>query len=186
MAREGDGVPAIAARRLELLSMSPEFLVDLLANRQEAAARLLGAAIPDDWPDGHDRRFLGLRLEQMRREPASREWLVRAIVLREGRTMIGHVGFHGPPGTNGPRVGGAVEIGYSIFPDHRGHGYATEAATALLDWARSERGIGEFVASVSPLNDASLAIVRKLGFVQTGDQWDEEDGLELVFRLGSS
>jgi ribosomal-protein-alanine N-acetyltransferase len=179
-------VRAIASRRLELVSMSPEFLVAVLGDRQEAASRLLGASMPDAWPDAHDRRFLSLRLEQMRREPASREWLVRAIVLREARVMIGHAGFHGPPGTNGPRRSGAVEIGYTIFPEHRGRGYATEAANALVDWARNERGIDEFIASVSPLNEASLAIVRKLGFVQTGDQWDEEDGLELVFRLRSA
>jgi hypothetical protein len=29
----------------------------------------------------------------------------------------------------------------------------------------------------------SLGIVQRLGFVQTGQQWDDEDGLELVFEL---
>jgi hypothetical protein len=28
-----------------------------------------------------------------------------------------------------------------------------------------------------------MNLIRKLGFRQTGDQWDEEDGLELVFEL---
>jgi RimJ/RimL family protein N-acetyltransferase len=69
-----------------------------------------------------------------------------------------------------------------VFPPFRGRGIATEAVAALVEWARADRGIRRFVASVAPGNDASLAIVRKLGFVQTGEQWDEEDGLELVFE----
>jgi RimJ/RimL family protein N-acetyltransferase len=39
------------------------------------------------------------------------------------------------------------------------------------------------VASTSPGNEPSLAVIRKLGFTQTGEAWDDEDGLELVFEL---
>jgi [ribosomal protein S5]-alanine N-acetyltransferase len=119
----------------------------------------------------------------MRREPASREWLVRALVLRAEKRMVGHAGFHGPPGVNGRAKADALELGYTVFHGFRGRGYATEAAGALMDWAAETHGVRRFVASVAPANHASLAVVRKLGFVQTGDQWDEEDGLELVFEL---
>jgi RimJ/RimL family protein N-acetyltransferase len=78
--------------------------------------------------------------------------------------MVGHAGFHGPPGTGGLPPGKA-ELGYTVFPTFRGHGYATEAAIALMEWAES-RGIRRFAASV-----------------RTGRQWDKEDGLELVFEL---
>ena len=67
--------------------------------------------------------------------------------------------------------------------EFRGYGYATEAARALLDWAREAHGLRHFIASIAPENEPSLSIVRKLGFVQTGEQWDEEDGRELVFEL---
>jgi RimJ/RimL family protein N-acetyltransferase len=97
--------------------------------------------------------------------------------------MIGHAGFHGPPGVNGPGAADAVEVGYTIYEPHRGKGYATEAARALIGWARDERAIRHFIASVAPDNVPSLALVRRLGFVQTGTQWDEEDGEELVFEL---
>jgi len=36
---------------------------------------------------------------------------------------------------------------------------------------------------VAPNNEPSLGLIRKLGFVQTGVQWDEIDGQELVFEL---
>jgi RimJ/RimL family protein N-acetyltransferase len=44
-------------------------------------------------------------------------------------------------------------------------------------------GIRRFVASIGPGNGPSLAVVRRLGFIQTGEQWDDEDGLESVFEL---
>jgi [ribosomal protein S5]-alanine N-acetyltransferase len=151
--------------------------------RSDEAGRLLGASVPHGWPDEHDARFLRLRAEQMRREPCSQEWLVRAVVLRSESRLVGHAGFHGPPGVNGPSQPDALELGYTIFPEFRGRGYATEAAQALMDWAAETHGIRHFIASIAPANQASLAIVRKLGFVRTGEQWDDEDGLELVFEL---
>lgn len=179
-------MPAISARGLELVSMSPAFVEALLEGRREEAAALLRARIPGGWPDAHDGGFLRLRLDQMRNDPDVQRWLVRALVLRgPDPALVGHAGFHGPPGANGPRKPGALEIGYTVFPAFRGRGYATEAAAALIGWARGEEGVIDFIASVAPDNGPSLAVVRKLGFVQTGEQWDEEDGLELVFELGA-
>ena len=37
-------------------------------------------------------------------------------------------------------------------------------------------------ASVSPGNAASLSLIAGYGFTQVGEQWDEEDGLELVYE----
>ena len=37
-------------------------------------------------------------------------------------------------------------------------------------------------ASISPANEASLATLRPFGFEPAGQQWDEEDGLELLFE----
>ena len=163
--------------------MSPAFLEAVLAGRSDEAGELIGAEVPDAWAAGEE-RFLRLRLEQMRRDPEREQWLIRALVLRDPvRSMIGHAGFHGPPGINGLRRSDAVEVGYTVLQPFRGHGYATEAAAALMGWARAEHGIRHFVASVAPSNEPSLAVVRKLGFVRTGEQWDEEDGLELVFEL---
>lgn len=183
---EAGSLPPIRSGRVDLVALPAPFLDALLAGRPAEAGSLVGVSVPDGWPDEHDARFLRLRAEQMRTDPGRVEWLVRAVALREpGRPMIGHAGFHGPPGINGLRNPNAVEVGYTIFEPHRGRGYATEAARALIDWARAEHGIRHFIASVAPANAPSLALVRRLGFVQTGSQWDEEDGEELVFELES-
>jgi RimJ/RimL family protein N-acetyltransferase len=174
----------ITSDRLELILLSPQAVDALLEGRHADAERELDASIPARWPDEHDAGFLRYRMRQLERAPQAEPWLVRAVILREPvRAMIGHAGFHGQPGINGKQDPEAVELGYTIFEPHRGRGYATEAAQALMDWAASEKGIRRFIASVAPTNDPSLAIVKKLGFVQTGEQWDEEDGLELVFEL---
>lgn len=169
----GRVAPYVRSERLELVVLQPDAIDEILAGTSSLA-------VPDGWPDEHDASFLRLRRDQVRRRPEWRPWTVRAVVL-DGR-MIGHAGFHGPPGVNGPGADDAVEIGYTIFEPWRGRGYATEAARALMEWARAEHGIRRFIASVAPGNAPSLAIVRRLGFEQTGEQWDEEDGLELVWE----
>ena len=55
-----------------------------------------------------------------------------------------------------------------------------------MDLAEERAAIRRFVLSVGPQNEPSLAIVRKLGFTQTGEHMDEEDGRELVFELTRS
>lgn len=103
---------------------------------------------------------------------------MRAIVLRDpARQFAGHIGFH-----VGPDAEGSVEVGYTVFPVFRGMGVATEATLGLIAWAR-EQGVQKVIASIAPTNTPSLRVAEKLGFVQTGTQWDEEDGEELVFEL---
>lgn len=135
---------------------------------------------PFDVPDGWAREeqwLLQYRLDQIGRDPSAEPWLVRAITLRDTRTMVGHAGFHGPPDERG-----YVEIGYTVFEPFRRRGFAREAAVALLTWAGAQPDVRGFRASVSPHNEPSSSLVRTLGFVQTGVQWDEIDGEELVFE----
>jgi RimJ/RimL family protein N-acetyltransferase len=55
-----------------------------------------------------------------------------------------------------------IDIGYAYLPDWRGQGYAYEAARAVLDYAPTI-GIRKLVAIVSPNNQASNGLLRKLG-----------------------
>jgi ribosomal-protein-alanine N-acetyltransferase len=98
------------------------------------------------------------------------------VRLSDG-AVVGCCGFHGPPGAVG-----RAEIGYPVFPAYRGRGLGTEEAAALVAWAW-ERGEMTVFASVGPSNPPSLAVVRRVGFVQTGVQMDEIDGEELVFEV---
>ena len=155
-------------------------LDSLAAGEGGPTADALNAFISDEWARGV-RRIASIRARQVRERPSDAPWLLRPILLRsEGgpRRAIGSLNFHA-----GPNEGGMVEIGYGLLPEARGQGYAIEAVRAAFDWATRVHGVRRFRASVSPDNERSLNLIRKLGFRQTGDQWDEEDGLELVFEL---
>jgi [ribosomal protein S5]-alanine N-acetyltransferase len=164
-----------------LVPMTPSFLEAVLDGRRGDAAADLGAELPDEFPSAGERGFLGLRLRQMREDERFQVWCPHAIVL--GGQMIGHAGYHGPPGVNSVQAADAVEYGYKIFPTWRGRGFATEASKLLMDQAEERAGITHFVLSIAPTNDPSLAIARKFGFERTGEHMDEEDGLEHVFEL---
>jgi RimJ/RimL family protein N-acetyltransferase len=58
------------------------------------------------------------------------------------------------------------EIGYVFHPDHAGHGYATEAARAMLRLGFEELGLHRIVARVDERNEASAAVLRRLGMRQ--------------------
>lgn len=117
-----------------------------------------------------------IRLDQIRRSPDHAPWLVRAVVLHPREVVVGHAGFHGPPGS-----AGTVENAYTITPQHRGNGYAHAVLEALVDEARRFPDVNVVRASISPDNEASLAVVHRGGFTQLGQQWDDVDGLELTY-----
>lgn len=60
------------------------------------------------------------------------------------------------------------ELGYWFGLPYWGAGYATEAAGALMDWARDALGVRLFAAGHFADNPASGRVLRKLGFVAAG------------------
>jgi RimJ/RimL family protein N-acetyltransferase len=173
----------IHSPRLELIALSPDFLSASLRDDLESAARLISLTIPPDWLE--TKWLMELRLAKIRANPALEPWLLRAIGLRETRTMVGFIGFHTLPGPEylNSYAPGAVEFGYTIFPAYRKQGYASEAAQALMEWASREHEVKRFVVSISPVNEPSLRLARKFGFRKVGSFTDPEDGVEDVFLL---
>jgi RimJ/RimL family protein N-acetyltransferase len=55
------------------------------------------------------------------------------------------------------------EIGFIFHPDHQGHGYATEAARALIAHAFEHYGLHRVYGRLEPRNLASARVLEKLG-----------------------
>lgn len=76
--------------------------------------------------------------------------------------VIGYCGL-----IEGDRVGAAEpELAFELLRRAWGQGYATEAAWAVLDWARSS-GYERVWATVWDWNTASRRVLAKLGFTET-------------------
>jgi RimJ/RimL family protein N-acetyltransferase len=167
----------ITSDRLELPLLSRDELAALRSGSANRVAQALHAEISDAWL-AEVKWLAGMRWQQVGEHPDHAPWLLRAIVLRDGdRPAVGHLNFHGPPDERG-----VPEVGYSLLPEYRGKGYAIEAVRALFAWAHLHHGVTRFRAAVAPDNDRSQNLIRKLGFVRIGEQWDPEDGLEWVFE----
>jgi ribosomal-protein-alanine N-acetyltransferase len=142
------------------------------------AGELVDYSVPGGFP-GTAAEVLEIRRIQLAADPARLPWSVRAMVRRNDRVMVGFVNFHGPPGVNDIEAAGAAELGWTVFPEHRRRGYATETARRLMDWARQEHGVTRFISSTTPDNAPSLRVHEKLGFRRTGQVVDGE----IIFEL---
>jgi RimJ/RimL family protein N-acetyltransferase len=68
----------------------------------------------------------------------------------------------------GPTGVKAAHLGYAIHADHWGHGYATDASRTLLRFAFTSLGKHRVSAAIGPDNEASIAVVKRLGFSYEG------------------
>ena len=142
--------------RLELRRI-PAAAAHALPGDREAAAQMLGAELPAEWP-------LPDLLDVLPSQAAGRERFGAWVMIeRENGIVVGDVGFLGPPGGDG-----VVEIGYSVVPDRRGRGYAAEAARAMAKWALAQDGVRAVAAGCAPDNAASIRTLERAGFRQTG------------------
>ena len=169
----------ISSPRLRLILMEKDFIEAVLAKRRAEAEQLLGASLPSSWPSDEDVWLLNFRLTHILDvRTLDPTWSTRALGRAADNSMIGHMGFHGPPDDDG-----VAEIGYTVLEGARRKGFAEEGVRALMTWAQREKGITRFRAAVGPWNSPSLALVAKLGFSRVGVQWDERDGEEIVLEL---
>lgn len=88
---------------------------------------------------------------------ASPPELSEDFVIEHGGVAIGKVGAFRLP-----------EIGYILRPDRWGQGLASEAIGAFLRHVFATRDLDRITADVDPRNAASLRLLARHGFVETG------------------
>ncbi|WUK16833.1 GNAT family N-acetyltransferase [Kitasatospora sp. NBC_00374] len=150
----------------------------LLAGDLAGAGDLVGLRLTDFFLTDRACWLWRYRLDQLAERPQDAPWLARAAVARPHGEVVGYAGFHG-----GPDEAGMVEVGYSVAPEFRRQGYARAMLAELLRLAAAEPAVHTVRATISPDNEGSLATIRGFGFVAVGEQWDEVDGLELIFEV---
>ncbi|MEJ6683118.1 MAG: GNAT family N-acetyltransferase [SAR86 cluster bacterium] len=107
---------------------------------------------------------------------ANRRYGTSAVFTRSDDRFIGYCGVVRAPNND------FDELVYVFHSDVWGQGFATEVATAMLDYVFSISALTDIYATIDPLNTASIGVVKKLGF-----EYDraEMDGLGPVafYRL---
>lgn len=115
-------------------------------------------------------------------EPRTREQVADALKRDAARTRLAEVDDHLQPAIraeDGPFLGTmylilksiddlTAEIGWTLLPSSQGKGYATEAATVLLDFCFDELGLHRVFAELDPRNTASVALCERLGMRHEG------------------
>ncbi|MFJ9829340.1 GNAT family N-acetyltransferase [Streptomyces sp. NPDC101160] len=86
---------------------------------------------------------------------------VFAVEPLEGGPLLAATGLH----ARGP---GVREVGYWLAKEHRGHGYMTEAVTALARWAIGSLGVHRLLWRAEVGNAPSRAVAERVGFTVEG------------------
>ena len=80
-----------------------------------------------------------------------------SVLERATGRWVGRLGPWMPVGWPGP------EVGWGLAREAWGRGYAVEGAIAAIDWAFETLGWNEVIHAISPANERSLSVARRLG-----------------------
>ncbi|MCC6125476.1 MAG: GNAT family N-acetyltransferase [Pirellulales bacterium] len=177
--------------RLELVAAMVEMLQADLAGR-EKLSEALGVEVPAAWPPiNWEREPIEYLIDWMQRRPDAPGWFAWYCILRgtgfqpvntrtslnklsfdnnlrqvgnlSHNTLIGGLGFLGPPSAAGESV-----VGYSLLADFHRQGYCPEALSALLDWAFSHAELKSLLIRTLTGHRPSIRVAEKLGFEFAG------------------
>src|SRR4029077_3162257 len=137
--------------------------------RAEDAAGLLEA-----FADPEAMRYIGdgSTTDLAGAEQAVERWLERwkswgigmfVVEREEDERVLGRAGFLRWNSLTWEVGGSETEIGWGLAREHWGHGYATEAALALRDWALGDQGLSRLISLIQPGNAPSVRVAEKLG-----------------------
>jgi RimJ/RimL family protein N-acetyltransferase len=148
---------SIPAAHIDLVLQTPTELLAFVEEMSPADR----AEVSPDW------------LARVRATPEGDPWaLAFAVIKSDDGVVVGSFGFKGPPTPDG-----VVEVAYGINPTHRGRGFATESAEALVKFAFNSGRVRIVLAHTKPHNAASARVLAKCGFKYVGVVVDPEDGL---------
>ena len=181
MTQKDDSEEMIATHQLELHHICVDDLLSLFESPEDVS-------IYEGQPYGNPHRVLmdesgplRWRVPQVKLNPSVNKWFVRWMVEKTSREIVGSISFHGPPDEQG-----MMEIGLGVHPDFQRLGFATEALTGMWTWVVEQPGVELLRYTVAPDNFASVALVKKFGFVCVGQQIDPEDGPEDIYELSAN
>jgi RimJ/RimL family protein N-acetyltransferase len=149
-------------------------------------------------PDGYSANSLEKAKEALRWielnevYPRLRWWNSRMIARKSDQTAVGEIAFVPMPLPLDAVISGSeadfdsipqtmeLSMIYGILPEHRGNGYAGEAARAMIDFAFRQFNLRRVMADTEHANAASQAVMRKAGMTLYRSKLAGNDWLEII------
>lgn len=101
-------------------------------------------------------------------DPSIFQW---SIFIKDNNKCIGQISVQSGHSEDPLVTDDAIRgIGWFIDPEEQGKGYATEAATKVLDYMFNEVEIDEIRTGAAVVNPASYRLMEKIGFRRRGDK----------------
>jgi RimJ/RimL family protein N-acetyltransferase len=141
--------------------------------------RLHGNPVVAKYLRGHGQPW---SMEEM--ESSLDEWIALFETRRLGKmrvrrksdgVLVGRCGY----GIYAPT--GEPEIGYSLYPEFWGNGYAFEAASGMRVWTFRETDEPHFIGMADVHNTASLKVLERIGMTKT--EVLPSDGVQVQFHV---
>lgn len=154
----------LESRRMTLVAATPELLQADLDGHDDLADAL-GVDVPENWPPELFDTPAIWAFQQQLRDPEAHGWTAWYLLFRQSETneVAGMCAFKGRPDS-----AGSVEISYSVLPQYRVLGLATEAVSRLVIWAFSHHAVKEVSAETFPHLARSIRVLEKNGFQLEG------------------
>ncbi len=155
----------LQTQRLSLRVLTPEFAPATLKFYQKNRQML---ALYENLSDEniftlkYQRQLLQVEYQEFLKVNLARFWIFENHLPPEEAKPIGTVSFHNLANI----ADQPVRVGYKLDQDYWHKGYAFEAVVAAMAWVCRELGAQSFDALVQPDNEASIALLRRIGFTR--------------------
>ena len=106
-----------------------------------------------------DRQETSEWLERLTRTMSEKNYGYWVLELAENGDTVGHCGIADQ--TVDDTV--ELEVGYLLHRDYWGHGYASEAAATLYEYALADLGHDRIISIIDPGNAASIRVAERNG-----------------------
>jgi [ribosomal protein S5]-alanine N-acetyltransferase len=137
---------------------------------------IIRSFLPDDWQDLYDylsdpevvkfEPYEVFNIQQCQKEATLRavQEFFLAVCLKNSKKLIGNLYFE----QTEPKAFSTWELGYVFNSKYQKNGYATEACSAILEYAFGKMHIRRVVARCNPQNTASWKLLERLHFRREG------------------
>ncbi|HBC7430036.1 TPA: GNAT family N-acetyltransferase [Providencia rettgeri] len=92
------------------------------------------------------------------------EWGLWAVELKSNKQFIGFIGLNIPSATL--PFSPCVELSWRLLPEYWHHGYATEGASRVIEYAFDKLNLPELVAFTAVVNSPSESVMKRLGMIK--------------------